>query len=581
MSNRVSISIQSPSLYFNLEPFIGGIGTGLFSKILLSSFTIHFAMAVLMMVLAIPSSEANSEICSEPVETESGLVKGKAGKGYCEFKGIPFAQPPVGDLRWAAPQKPLPHEGVYSATKFGPDCLQLIPNLPNFDAGVSEDCLYLNVWRPAKPGKYPVMVWIYGGGLLFGAGSWSMYNGANLATRNDVIVVTLNYRLGPLGYLSHPQLKAEDPNGSHGNYGALDQVAALEWVKENISEFGGDSDNVTIFGESAGGWSVCTLMASPVANGLFHKAIIESGGCEMAGSEEEGFTDGAAYAKAIGCNDAEDQLACMRSKSANTANYNALKLIFSSRKINSLTHRIFMYRPNVDGYFLKDIPLTVLQSGEYNRVPLLAGSNVTEHKLFTGIVPMGLIPRYLSNRFTRGTIGAENEDEFKSLYTKREHGSTATALAAGVMDSNLSCGTFEALRASNKFDMDAYYYQFKYDGHLLGAIIGGAHALELPFVFDNLNKFPFNILYTFGYRSKGADLATLMSGYWANFAKTGNPNFDGALHWPQFDEVQQQKLYLDRESYVAENDIREKCEFWSRVDGFGLGDEFKEREGES
>lgn len=550
------------------------------SRIGRDPFSYVVAVAVLSICLVLPNTGAASELCTNPVAIESGMVQGEDGEGFCEFKGLPFAQPPVGDLRWRAPRKPLSHEGVLNATKYGPDCLQLVPNIPNFEGGTSEDCLYLNVWRPEKEGNFPVMVWIYGGGLLLGAGSWPGYNGANLAMKNDVVVVTFNYRLGPLGYLSHPQLKAEDPNGSHGNYGALDQVAALQWVQDNITEFGGDPDNVTIFGESAGGWSVCTLMASPVAAGLFHKAIIESAGCEMAGSEEEGFTDGAAYVRAIGCDDAEDTLACMRRKSANTANYNALKLIFSSRKINSMTHRIFMYRPHVDGHFLKDVPLDALQSGDYNRVPLLAGANKAEHKLFTGIVPMGLIPRYLSNRFTKGTIGSENIDEFKSLYTKREHGATATAIAAGAMESNLSCGAFDALVASDEAGMDSYYYQHNYDSHFLGTFVGGGHGLELPFVFDNLNKFPFNVLFLFGYKKQGVDLAALTSGYWTNFAKTGNPNFEGAVHWPKFDTVQQQKMFLDKQSFVGDNNLREKCEFWSRVKGLQIGDEFKVREGE-
>ena len=421
----------------------------------------------------------SGEFCSRLVGIETGAIQGNNGSGYCEYKGIPFAQPPVGDLRWRAPQKPLQHEGVLQATEMGPDCLQTIPNIPNLAAGSSEDCLYLNVWRPAKPGKYPVMVWIYGGGLLVGSAAWPVYDGANFARKHDVVVVTLNYRLGALGYLSHPLLKAEDPNGSHGNYGALDQVAALEWIQNNILEFDGDPDNVTIFGESAGGWSVCSLMASPLASGLFHKAIIQSGGCANVGSEEEGFNDGEKYVKALGCQNADDVLACMRSKKGSTANNNALKTIFQTNKINELTHRTMMYRPHIDHYFLNDFPDVALAKGEFNVVPLLAGSNQHEHRLFTGILPMGWIPKRLTEAFTRAAIGEDDYDEYKSLYTKREYKATAAAVGAAVMDSNLTCGTYQAVKSVHAQGEAAYYYQYNYDKHVLGWFIGGGHGLEL------------------------------------------------------------------------------------------------------
>ncbi|HTL68700.1 MAG TPA: carboxylesterase family protein, partial [Lacunisphaera sp.] len=209
-----------------------------------------------------------------PVMTESGLVQGTAAEGLTIYRGIPFAAPPVGDLRWRAPQPAAKWQGVRAADKFAPD-----PYQGDGKGNVSEDCLYLNIWTPAKsPGdKVPVLVWIYGGGFSFGSTSTPVHNGEHLA-RKGVVLVSINYRVGPLGFLAHPELSAESPQHVSGNYGLLDQIAGLQWVKKNIAAFGGDPDKVTIFGESAGGIAVSMLCASPEAKGLFRGAISQSGG---------------------------------------------------------------------------------------------------------------------------------------------------------------------------------------------------------------------------------------------------------------------------------------------------------------
>ena len=244
-----------------------------------------------------------------------------------------------------------------------------------------EDCLYLNVWRPKKSGTFPVMFWIHGGGLTSGAGSDPMYWGDRLAAKKDVVLVTFNYRLGALGFLSHRELSAEDPRGSSGNYGMLDQVLALKWVRQNIASFSGDPQNVTIFGESAGGWSVCMLMASPLAAGLFQRAILESGGCDMTATMEEGFANGDEYAGRLGCGGG-DVISCMRGKTADQ-----VVAAMTSRKeatgdfmtLKSWGH---VWAPHVDGWFLKESPLISLQSGNYNQVKFMVGSNRDEEKLF-------------------------------------------------------------------------------------------------------------------------------------------------------------------------------------------------------
>src|SRR5215475_9858277 len=219
---------------------------------------------------------------NDTVRVEGGLISGSVVDGVRSYKGIPFAAPPVGELRWKAPRPVGAWEGVRECDAFGPDC----PQAPYSESSIyyspprkqSEDCLYLNVWTAAKAGeKRPVMVWIHGGALTRGSGATGAYDGTALA-KKGVVLVTVNYRLGPLGYLAHPELTAESPNRSSGNYGVLDQIAALKWVKRNIAAFGGDPGRVTIFGVSAGSWSVNVLVASPLAKGLFHRAIGESGG---------------------------------------------------------------------------------------------------------------------------------------------------------------------------------------------------------------------------------------------------------------------------------------------------------------
>jgi len=216
----------------------------------------------------------------DEVKVDSGKLKGAIAGEVVSFKGIPFAAPPVGDNRWKPPQPVKAWSDVRTATAYGPDPMQLpFPSdAAPLGTAPSEDCLYLNVWTPVKRGnKLPVMVWIYGGGFVNGGSSPSVYDGSRFA-ENGVVFVSFNYRLGRFGYFAHPALTKENPNGPLGNYGTMDQIAALGWVKRNIGNFGGDASNVTLFGESAGGMSVLTLLASPKARGLFHKAIIESGG---------------------------------------------------------------------------------------------------------------------------------------------------------------------------------------------------------------------------------------------------------------------------------------------------------------
>ena len=322
----------------------------------------------LMAVTVIP---ATAGALAAQVRTAAGLVEGATDQttGVRSFLGVPFAAPPVGDLRWRPPQPPAAWEGVRKATSFGPRCMQApIFGDMIFRDEVSEDCLYLNVWTPARSAddRLPVMVWIYGGGFQAGSASEPRQDGSHMAQKG-VVVVSFNYRLGIFGFFAHPELTAESPHKASGNYGLLDQVAALEWVRKNIAAFGGDPGNVTIFGESAGSFSVSALMASPLAKGLFEKAIGESGAFFTAGSQTLAPKDLAA-SEAAGEKFAQSagaaSLAELRAKPADAVLQAAIKGQWFS--------------PNVDGYMLPTDAYAIFSAGRQNDVPLLAGWNADE-----------------------------------------------------------------------------------------------------------------------------------------------------------------------------------------------------------
>ena len=318
------------------------------------------------------------------------LVANSTEDGIRIYKGIPYAAPPVGELRWKPPQPPEPQE-LINCLEFKPIC----PQQPYADDSIykqapqpqSEDCLYLNVWTGGKAdeAKRPVMVWIHGGALTRGSGSLPVYDGTNLA-RRGVVVVTINYRLGPFGFLAHPALSKESPHGSSGNYGILDQIAALQWVQKHIAGFGGDPDRVTIFGESAGSWSVCSLVATPLAKGLFHRAIGQSGGCfspmqylkEERNGHKPAENGGLALARSLDCDKADDPLAAMRDKTAE-------EVLAATAKTPLLSRA----QANVDGWLFPEEINSLYAAGRQNPVAVIVGSNADEGTSLAG----RLVPR--------------------------------------------------------------------------------------------------------------------------------------------------------------------------------------------
>lgn len=483
------------------------------------------------------------------IEIADGMIQGQAEGGARRFLGIPFAAPPVGDLRWRPPQPPQPWTDVLEADAISPPCAQLAAlTTPASD---TEDCLYLNVWTPdpAPDRPLPVLFWIHGGantsgstGDLIPLGVGGLfYNGQGLAATRDVVVVTTNYRLNVFGFLSHQALAAEDPGYPYsGNQALLDQRAALQWVRDNIVAFGGDPDNVTIFGESAGAFNVCYHVASPLSRGLFHRAISQSGGCTTRNdSDADARNRTAALSDASGCAAAADELACLR-----------------ELPVAELLALSGGFRPSVDGGFLPDQPRAIYDRGDYARVPYILGSNSDEGTLFLlGAGPVETEEEY--EALVEARYGSR-ADEVLALYPVSDFDSPNDAWARIVGDSGLVCGTYDTARRAAAGGADVYMYNFSRP--VLEDILpqlGATHGAEIAFVFGSAT-------------SPSADdtaLAMSMQGYWSRFARSGDPNGDGALVWPEYSDATDLRINFDAENSIVAAFRREQCEFfWSLYD---------------
>lgn len=478
----------------------------------------HRAMlAGLVLVAAALSAQFAA---AEPVRTATGLVEGAEADGVRVFRGIPFAAPPVGPRRWRAPAPPEPWDGVRTTNQFSPICVQ--PGSYPDDAPpepMSEDCLYLNIWAPAgaQDGPLPVMVWIYGGGLVNGTASTPLYAGDALA-RRGVIVVTFNYRLGALGFLAHPELSQESSYGGSGNYGLLDQLAALNWVQHNISAFGGDPSRVTVFGQSSGSISISALTTSPLARGLFQRAIGQSGGLfepleaapefALAGAEQSGV----AFASRLGA----PSLQALRDLPA-----------------SAIVAQHFNPQPNVDGYVLRETPYAALAGGRANDVDLLVGANAEEGLYF-------LSGRDVNAANLRSVLSEDFPGFIVSLIGPQPPADDSSARAAFVsFESDMRFGwnmwAWARLHAASSH-RNTYYYRF---AHRPAGQDGASHGAEMAYVFGHLD------LYNAPWTEDDRAIAEQMISYWTNFAKTGDPNGEGLPHWPTFEPANQTVLLID------------------------------------
>jgi para-nitrobenzyl esterase len=495
-----------------------------------------------------------SQVTPSFITTASGELEGivSADGKVRTFKGIPYAAPPVGSLRWKAPQPVAAWSGVRKAVDYGPRCMQgpIFQDMIFRDNGPSEDCLYLNLWMPAVPTKkpLPVMVWIYGGGFVAGSSSEPRQDGGNLS-KKGVLVVSFNYRLDIFGFFSHPELTAESDHHASGNYGLLDQVAALQWVHKNIATFGGDPDHVTIFGESAGSFSVSALMASPLAQGLFNRAIGESGAFfgstlalrPLAQTEAAGLE----FARvSLG----SGSLEALRDKPATEILQAALK------------QKAMRFAPNVDGYFLPEDVASIFAAGKQSHAPLLAGWNADEgsfRAIFGKEQPTA--QNFIAR--VRSLFGA-NADTILKLYP------AATDAEAKRSAQDLSGDQFIAYSTWKWMEMQrttgsAPVFRYEFDQTLPlpanaapGTEATAPHASEIEFVFGVLpsRKLP--------WRPEDRKLSDLMGSYWANFAETGNPNGPGLPKWPIYNSKDgYQVMHLSADPHAAPDQKRGRYEF--------------------
>lgn len=467
-----------------------------------------------------------------PVMVEDGLVQGTSEDGLTVYRGIPFAAPPVGSLRWRAPQPTAKWEGVRQATKFGPMPIQGTRNGP----GMSEDCLYLNVWTPAKSTNdhIPVLVWIYGGGFSAGAASEPTCSGEKLAEKG-VVLVSIAYRVGQIGFLAHPELSAETTNHVSGNYGLLDMIAGLQWVQKNIAAFGGDPDQVTIFGESAGGIAVSMLCASPLAKGLFQGAISQSGGSfgpprptTFPGENMKRLADaergGEAYAKSAGVLSiaelrklAPDQLPAGRS--------------------------LGMSWPIIDGWVIPDDQYKLYAAGKYNDTPILVGYNSDEGASFS---PPKTPEDYLTS--VKARYGKFAEDLIKAYPV----GSNTVPKTARDLSRDAAFGwhtwTWARLQAQTGKSKVFYYYfdqhpEYPEDSPRFG--YGSPHGMDVAYVFEHLNpKSPQTT-------KTDLEISEAMSTYWVNFAKHGDPNGEGVPAWPAFSDSHPLVMYFNQTPHTG------------------------------
>jgi Carboxylesterase type B len=508
--------------------------------------TLRFSGCGFALALALILSFAAAARSSDEVSVASGKLQGtfNADRSVLMFKGVPFAAPPVGDLRWKAPQPAKKWDGVRAAGKFGSACLQtdVFGDILQFmrDAQPSEDCLNLNIWLPASAtakSKLPVFVWYYGGGFVAGGNSELRYDGEALA-KKGVIVVEPNYRLGVFGFFAYPELTKESGHNSSGNYGLLDQVAALQWVVKNIAAFGGDPHNITIGGESAGSASVSALMASPLSRHLFQKAIGESGAFFSAQSGalqpkpvSESEKIGTTFAQGFGAK----SLAELRAKSADD-------LLQAAAKQN----RGFIFGPNIDGYFLPASVHSIYAKGEQCHVSLLAGWNADEGKLNVLMNPQ----KPTSKTFTESAQNrfGDKTAEFLKLYPASNDDEALVSAETLASDDFIAYSTWKWMDMQSKSGTPVYQYHFeqtpKYEpGYKMGPFpaeeAGARHAGELEYVFGTLKLAQPEA----SWADDDFKLSDAIGTYWTNFIKTGNPNkpLNGLPDWPQYKNSSQAK----------------------------------------
>jgi para-nitrobenzyl esterase len=500
---------------------------------------------------ATAAKATTSQADAAVIATENGPVRGMAGATVRSFLAIPYAAPPVGELRWRPPQPAARWHGLRDATKPAPYCPQ--PPTPYGRASISEDCLYLNVFTPAHANpadRYPVLFWIHGGALLVGGSAG--YDPARLVAKGAVVVTT-NYRLGMLGFLAHPALSAESPQHASGNYGLMDQQAALAWVRRNVARFGGDPGNVTIFGESAGGLSVHSQLASSLEAGLFERAIVQSGAYSLAQpSLATAEVAGQAFATRAGCGD--QSLGCLRGLP-----------VASLLAANTAATVV----PDVDGHVLTESVGAAFASGRFNRVPVIEGSNHDEWRLFVASTEAETGTPLTADRYEpaiAATLGvsAATAHALALIYPLGAYASPSIALGALGTDAVFACNARRTLRSLVQY-VPTYQYEFNdptapmrfFRG--ISFPTGAYHASEIQYLFDTPDSpVPATL------NAEQSALADAMVTYWTDFAKTGDPNAGSVPTWPAYDATAERFQSLELPAPVTRTGfaLDHKCAVW-------------------
>ena len=497
------------------------------------------------------------------VATGVGSLEGFEKDGVRVFRGIPYAKPPVGERRFRAPEPVEPWTGVRDATKYGPAAHQpplMLAALPGFDIGPqSEDCLYLNVYAPAgasPTSRKPVLVWIHGGAFVIGAGSQSIYDASRLVRRGDVVVVTINYRLGVFGFLDLGQPERAVPNA-----GLLDQIAALAWVRDQITEFGGDPGNVTIFGESAGGMSVGTLLGCPAAQGLFQKAVPQSGSTQAVHDHESAASVTAAILSGLGMDGPHVQ----QLREVPAERLMQVQQAVSMRLMLAGGAQLLPFQPVVDGRVLPRHPLDEIKEGIARDVRVLIGSTRDEWKLFGFMDPQvrqldaGKIAERLSQRLPHAD-GAAIAAGYRATRPDADWASIWIAIETDRIFRIPAIRTAEAQRAHQP---DVFSYLFTWESPGFGGLLGACHAIEIPFLFGCLD-----LPGAENFVGKGPDAERLVDrtmDSWLAFATTGDPSHAALGEWPRYDAKRRATMELGAACGVLDDPMGAERALWDGV----------------
>lgn len=506
---------------------------------------------------------------SSSISTRSGRLEGETYAGGVRFRGIPFAKPPIGALRFRAPVPPEPWTGLRDARDYGPSAPQIGPVnrvirslIGAAGSRQSQDCLYLNVWTPKCDGaRRPVMVWIHGGAFILGSGSTSLYSGERLATRGDVVVVTLNYRLGALGFLSWKGFY-DGPEMPPANLGLRDQLAALAWVRDNIEGFGGDPENVTVFGESAGAMSIGALLGIPAARGLFHKAILQSGASHNVSNPEKAARVAGEFFESLDIPDPSPEA---------LADVPVGRLMEAQARATvgvGLEDGVMAWQPCVDDDLIVETPLAAIDRGAAGAIPILIGTNRDEYRLFTVMDRDRLNDAELASRVRRIARRGQSEDASLVERILGTYGPSTGERDPGANERWIALQGdrifhYPATRladAQSAHQPRTYAYLFEWTLPLIGGGLGACHGLELPFVFG-ATRGGILRLGLVADRASGR-LADVMQDAWVAFARTGEPAADALPDWPAYDAHRRYTMTLGGSRGLVKDPHEAARAFW-------------------